>query len=347
MSHESFTYYPTFQIRSKSIIYYNRFEFNGKSQKLLNLKIQATQQLLESVKYSGQVTSGSKKRLTKAISLLIQSTKPRWIKNPVTKKSQYFQLSFITLTIPNQDKAKDAKFTHKNLLEPMLRVLRRRHQLKSYVWKAELQANGSVHYHLTSDIWINHTELRNEWNAILTKNGLLDGYYSENGNYNANSTDIHSVKKVKNMEAYLVKYVTKEYQNSVALNGKVWDCSRNLKASKYWTIEACGHYEDKINKEIEKKNVSYYSTENFTIYQFNGISVKSILNNEDRNAYEWYMQRVANWERERVSATMSVASPSGTSVAFRPPPPRAVVSPPPCSAPLRAGVGHHYQPKLF
>lgn len=277
MDHDGITIFPTLQIRSKSIIYYNRIEWSGRSKKLLNWTPTATQQLIESAKYTGQITNGSRKRLTKAVSLLVQSSQPRWIKNPITGKRHYFQLSFITLTIPKQQKAADSKFTHKHLLEPMLRVLRRRHQLRSYVWKAELQANGSVHYHITSDIFINHTDLRNEWNAILTRNGMLDDYYSEHGHYNANSTDIHSVKKVRNMEAYLVKYVTKEYQNSQALSGKVWDCSLSLKRNRYWTIDACGVYEEILNKAIENKQITAYTSENFTIYTIRNSSVKALL----------------------------------------------------------------------
>lgn len=308
MERDGITIFPTLQIRSKSIIFYNRIEWSGRSKKLLNWTPIATRQLVECSKYTGQMTNGSRKRLTKAVSLLVQSSTPRWIKNPVTGKRHYFQLSFITLTIPKQPKATDARFTHKHLLEPMLRVLRRRHQLKSYVWKAELQANGSVHYHITSDIFINHTDLRNEWNAILARNGMLDGYYSDHGNYNANSTDIHSVKKVRNMEAYLVKYVTKAYQNSKALSGKVWDCSLNLKRNGYWTIDADSSYEQILNKAVDDKQVTSYASDNFTIYTIRNSSVKALLLPKDRGIYSYYLKQIRLWTPQQQSKPETLAT---------------------------------------
>ena len=152
----------------------------------------------------------------------------------------YHKLSFITLTLPPSEKAKDAKFCHKELLQPMLRILREKYKMKSYVWKCELQKNESIHYHLTTELFIPWEQLRQHWNAILRVKGMLDQFIEQYGHNNPNSVDIHSVQKVNDLEAYLVKYISKEYQNSKVLAGKVWDCSRNLKEAKYF-VESLNH----------------------------------------------------------------------------------------------------------
>lgn len=199
-------------------------------------------------RYKGYVTTEMKRRMKKAITLLIQSTPYTWKEHPVTGKLVQHKLSFITLTTPDHDDSRDAKFCHKKLLEPMLRIMRRRFGMKSYIWKCELQGNGQIHYHITCDVFTNHSNLKNEWNALLRKNGLLEDFVKKYGHKNPNSTDIHSVNKVKNLEAYLVKYITKEYQNEDALSGKVWDCSKNLKKANYFRIHIDSAISDYISK---------------------------------------------------------------------------------------------------
>lgn len=187
-------------------------------------------------RYVGFVTDGIKKRMKKCITLLLQSTPTTWKQHPITNKMVQHSISFITLTTPDTDNSRDAKFCHKFLLQPMLRILRNRYQMKSYIWKCELQANGQIHYHVTCDVFTNHSNVKNEWNALLRYNGMLNEFKDKYGHDNPNSTDIHAVNKVKNLEAYLVKYITKEYQNEEKLTGKVWDASKNLKKADYFKI---------------------------------------------------------------------------------------------------------------
>lgn len=245
------------QFRSKSILAYNRFHSvtfgsdqsslgaprsldNGGegriSEFLQSAKHKANAEaLVKREKYTGQMSAGAKKRLTKAISLLIQSSAETWVYNPVTKKTQPHKLSFITLTLPNVELAKDAKFCHKQLLQPMLRIMRDKYKMKSYLWKAELQENESIHYHLTTDLFLPWEQLRQHWNAITRNAGMLNEFRTQYGHDNPNSVDIHAVNKVNDLEAYLVKYISKDYQNEKKLDGKIWDCSKNLKSSKYFS----------------------------------------------------------------------------------------------------------------
>lgn len=239
------------QFRSKSIVCYQQAHgINGSFSRSASFLRNA--ELLKSrKKYTGEITKGAKKRLTKAISLLVQASPEKWIWNPVTKTNQSHKLSFITLTLPDIDAAKDAKFTHKYLLQPMLRILRNKYKMSMYVWKCELQKNDSIHYHLTTELFIPWEQLRQHWNALLRKNGMLEAFQKQYGHDNPNSVDIHSVNKVNDLEAYLVKYISKEYQNSKKLAGKVWDCSKNLKESTYFTTTLTYDLHQQILKEID------------------------------------------------------------------------------------------------
>lgn len=228
---------PILSFRSHGVLYYET-PVDKRSRLLQSQAFLSNASKLQSrERYKGIVTPAVKKRMRKVITLLLQSTPWTYSINPVTQKVVSHKLSFVTLTTPTHPKSYDAKHCHKELLEPLLRHLRLKYHMKSYIWKCELQENKQIHYHVTCDVVIHHRELRDYWNKLLDKHGMLDDFQKEYGHKDPNSTDIHAVHKVDNLEAYLVKYICKEYQNEDAINGKIWDCSKNLKAADYFKIQ--------------------------------------------------------------------------------------------------------------
>lgn len=145
-------------------------------------------------------------------------------------------LSFITLTISSKEQHISAAEGHKKCLEPFLLRARRKFGMRTYIWKAEFQKNGQLHYHITTPSFIKYYELREQWNIVLSKAGLLSQWKGDQ-EQGPNSTDIHAVYKVKNIQAYLTKYLSKE-NPEVTTKGKIWDCSLNLKNAKFFSCPA-------------------------------------------------------------------------------------------------------------
>lgn len=259
------------------------------------------QKLKKREKYTGQITPGAKKRLTKAISLLVQSAPEKWIYNPVSKKNQHHKISFITLTLPNIEAAKDAKFTHKFLLQPMLRILRNKYKMSMYVWKCELQKNGSIHYHITTDLFMPWEQLRQHWNALLAKNGMLEAFQEKYGHSNPNSVDIHSVNKINDLEAYLVKYISKEYQNSDTLAGKVWDCSKNLKEAGYFTATVDHVLHQQILKEIDLGWLQPVYRDRCVILRSRTTDYYQSFSKSVIEAYYLHLTQIPKWESKSQS----------------------------------------------
>lgn len=244
---------PIMSFRSSGVMYY-QVNADHRNRLMSSSKFQENALKLEKrERYLGYVSDGVKKRMKKCITLLLQSTPYKYKTNPVSGRVMAHKVSFITLTTPTHEKSTDAKYCHKHLLEPFLRVLRRKHNLKSYIWKVELQGNGQVHYHITGDTVIHHRELRNIWNGLLDKNSMLCEFEQKYGHKDPNSTDIHNVQKVRNLEAYLVKYICKEYQNETKLNAKIWDCSKNIKENDYFKfqLDTVSH---QIIRQLQKKS---------------------------------------------------------------------------------------------
>lgn len=308
------------QFRSKSIVCYQQphaisGQFSPSAKFVLNIE-----KLKKSAKYTGEITAGAKKRLTKAISLLVQSSAEKWVYNPITKKTVPHKISFITLTLPNVAAAKDAKFTHKNLLQPMLRILRNKYKMTSYVWKAELQKNESIHYHITTELFMPWDQLRQHWNALLNLHGLLDAFRGQYGHDSPNSVDIHSVSKVNDLEAYLVKYISKEYQNSKSLGSKVWDCSKNLKESKYYTTTLTHELHEVLKREIDLGWLQPIYRDRCVILRSRTTDYYQSFSKSIISDYYSHLTSITSWEKPSKSQTQKFTKTSTTALSTTTPP---------------------------
>lgn len=136
------------------------------------------------------------------------------------KKSNGFNqrmITFVTLTIPEDQKHTDKILVKtlvdfidhlkkvkntliQNKLDTGTEILR----LKNYVWRAETTEKGNIHFHLLFDCYVNHITLKRVWNSYLTKLGYKGG---ENG------ANIHNLKNINDVGAYVTKYLTKEPLN--------------------------------------------------------------------------------------------------------------------------------------
>lgn len=221
--------------------------------------------------YSGTMTEGAKKRLIKAIELLLFISPNQIIYNPITNKSQNFRINFITLTFPITPS--DNKIYYQCLVL-FLQWLRDK-KVKSYIWKAELTSKEKrLHYHITTNNFLNYKDIRNHWNKILKEANLLNEFYQKHHHWDANSTDIHAVIKINNLSKYLIKYIVKaihDDENNI-IHGKVWGCSRNLSSNKLWSTE--------INHQTWKK----INTSNFIEnYKNDYVEIFDYMNNNERD----------------------------------------------------------------
>jgi hypothetical protein len=196
------------------------------------------------------------KRMRKAVSLLVQLSPKRRIFNPVINKSHDFSVGFVTLTVADQGKD-DASQVYKKCLAPWLKWAKYR-GVNHYVWKAELQKRGTIHYHIAVNVFLHYQLIRDKWNQCQKKAGYLNSYAKKHGHFRPNSTDVHAIHKINNVEAYLTKYIVKGVGGSIA--GKVWDCSRSLKSAKYYSTELTPKNLDLMRTYCSKEIVGEYST---------------------------------------------------------------------------------------
>lgn len=199
-------------------------------------------------------------RLRNSVNWLVSSAsyKRVWCKRE--QKHFYFKINFITLTIPQQ---KDKDITPTLLQECLhnwLVYARKYLHLRNYVWKIEKGEKGKLHIHITADTFIHYKQVRESWNQIIMKKGLSCSYFNKTGHYNPNSTDVHSVRKVKDVAAYLCKYMSKETGLDKGFDKRIWGCSMLLSAKNKCTcivdsMEAGDVSKCLMNREIRWKNL--------------------------------------------------------------------------------------------
>lgn len=283
-------------------------------------------QSAQKTQYSGGLTSGSRKRLSKAVTLMAQASKPRWIFNDVIKQYQYHHLSFITLTVSCR-KNVSTKFAYDNLLRPFLGWMRDTKGVKTYVWKLEFQTRGQVHYHITVPDFINYAEIRKTWNSLQRKAGILDEYAREYGHFNPNSTDIHAVHSKKNLSSYLLKELGKavdakrviatgmvnsliqageipaeekqkfinEYTgDELKAEGKVWDCSNNLSGCNYFAVPMEAWHMERFEELRAKGQLHEIVQDWWSLIYIKSNSPPDILNPTEQTQMDDYLQTMLN-----------------------------------------------------
>jgi hypothetical protein len=147
------------------------------------------------------------KRLITALNYLIITSPCDYVWCKKLKRHFNFKLNFITLTLSDVQKHSDSDI-YKKLLDPFLQWLSYE-GAKGYVWKAEVQNNGNLHYHITTNLFIHYLHIRDKWNYLQWKAGYLDNYEKIHGDNDANSTDVVSVKNELKAKKYMSKYLIK------------------------------------------------------------------------------------------------------------------------------------------
>ena len=241
----------------------------------------ATDRNLDDNSHTGEMSAQSQKKITAAINWLTACARQKWIPECAEHKGFYFKINFITLSLSANDGSITADNIHKLLLAPFLDYARKTWGLGAYVWKIELQENGNPHIHLTTDTYIHWTKLRNYWNHLQSKLGLTQLYTAKYKDCNfefylkhnpatphasvanrweqwkhsssigfssPNSTDVHSVKNIKDMAAYVCKYMAKNMSEVIQVQGlsamaqptftsRMWGCSQALSKAFKTTVD--------------------------------------------------------------------------------------------------------------
>ena len=279
--------------------------------------------------HQGDLSSKAKRSLTRSVNMMLCGVDERLL----LESKGTDKITFITLTLASsQIKAfhrdsvdfwADDKQIKRECFNQLLTELKELKGVTSYVWKAEKQINGNLHFHLLIDKKICWEWLRERWNALQNKFGFIDRYSEKmrvltKDEYvsmrlkeyknptdkqllqinkawtegvkcnwtNPNSTDIQTLKNIKNVSGYIAKYMskdkghdakktaeyqcqlTKEYELSplvikdmYTIKGRIWQCSRHISKSRHCVTFAEPEYGAELSVMVEKENLKVFEDE--------------------------------------------------------------------------------------
>lgn len=174
--------------------------------------------------------------------------------------------TFTTLTLPAPQMHCD-KIIKRESLNHFLIEMKRRWKVKNFMWKAEAQHNGNIHFHLLTDKYMEWQQIQWMWNRAINRLGYVDWFTHEHNHMNPNSTDIHALKKLNNVTAYFCKYFSKE-GHSRTLCGHQWYASDNVKCLRAPTFVIDNQMWDSMNtlrsRAIPKEKEDQKYSVNFT-----------------------------------------------------------------------------------
>lgn len=179
-------------------------------------------------------------------------------------------LRFVTLTLSAQQIHSDSEIKKKCLF-PFLQLLRDRYGVKNYIWKAEKQKNGNIHFHLILDKYISNRNLQMYWNRYQENLLYISRFEKRLHHRNPPSSEITSVRKLNRISWYLSKEMAKQ-QHQMKVDGKQWDCSNSLLQISAFTTIIDANYDSFLNEITKNKDVNVHFQPYFSI--INMIPVK-------------------------------------------------------------------------
>jgi len=227
---------------------FHEMKFNSQCRSFFYDREKAAIKNFATVKNPFIISKASKKKIMDSINSMYCLSQPRKVEMKTGKIIFNYRLSFVTLTLPSKQIHSDTQIK-KDCLNQFLIELRKNYGVDNYVWKAELQKNENIHFHIILDKYIDFQALRRRWNRIINKLGYVTAYsekfqkinlsqYHATRNrmapcsfeksktayaagerskwLNPNSVDVKSVYSKKDLAVYLSKYITKPVSKNAA-----------------------------------------------------------------------------------------------------------------------------------
>lgn len=272
-------------------------------------KPKKTAPLPQSNKVKGKLSKKARTRLVKAITHIVEIYSHRKKQAKKQGKKYEQEITFITLTLCATQKHTDYHI-RRYMLIPFLSYLLKEEGVTVYVWRAEPQENGNIHFHILANKNICWRKIRSKWNSLQRKEGYIADYKAKFSSMNEdqyiryrggeeeqevkdikkaykyglasnwedpNSSDIHQTGKLKNTIAYMAKYMGKSStEQTREIEGHLWGKCEVIEEMKVLEVALDNKLISFIDKIKENKDNFFKEDLYFSFYW---------LKNADYNSY--------------------------------------------------------------
>ena len=204
---------------------------------------------------------------------------PKILNRTVGEKTYQRKPVFLTLTVPDQN-GRDDREVKNLLLDTLLDNLVSNYGVKMYVWRAEAQLRGAIHFHIALDAFLFHEHVRRLWWNLLNRYGMTGGHDLEHSSRIAWLEVCNDLETIRHeLAGYFgadrddegkIIYKHDREKRVRDIEGNAWGASRNLKYRPLCLDEVCEyteHFADLMREHA--------------LPEANGKTEKAILQNPD------------------------------------------------------------------
>jgi hypothetical protein len=271
-----------YQVRGRKLLKYSQSEFRSeKSKEFIN-------QLNEKKKptYNGEMSESSQKLLKRKIEIWYDGCQEWNNSKNSTLARDLKKLVFITLTLPSSQFHSDKKIKLL-ILKPFFRILRDKYKLTNYVWKAESQANGNIHFHVIVDQYIKRDTISETWNKCCEALQYVSEFEKKFKHRNPPSTQVSVVLDKKGLIGYINKYICKSDSYRL-IEGAVWKASKSVLSLQYFEFVGDSQIDMNLHNKVEEKKITRYDSDNYTIFDLRNENLEEIITPLNASKYDTY-----------------------------------------------------------
>lgn len=172
------------------------------------------------------------------------------------------QLAFITLTYSKDTGVSDVEAKRKHLNTFLIQLCRQYPKAK-YMWRAELQNSGRLHFHIIVNCYVSKEWVSCQWFKIQSRAGYVSMPYSYKAAMASPSTNVQGAKTPRGAINYTLKYICKD-NGAIGAKGRQWGSNIEFNFAKGFVLQC---YQKEFNylaelvehEKIQLKSLDYYT----------------------------------------------------------------------------------------
>jgi hypothetical protein len=218
-------------------------------------------------RYTGAISKNAQKTISKRLHGWVYSMLTAKSNNHKRKRSKRYKPIFVTLTLPAKQQHTDKEIKSK-VLELFIKRLQYHFKVKHYFWRAEVQKNGNLHFHLIFDRYLKKDSISYHWNECLENLGYVTAFEKKHGHRNPPATNVRQLYSNSANIWYLIKYVGKAHKGR-KIEGALFRFSqslRDIKPLKIWLDRTDGL---KLRQFVKDKVSRVFSDDWFSVVYLN------------------------------------------------------------------------------
>jgi hypothetical protein len=226
-------------------------------------------------KYTGTLSARAQKTIDKRLHAWVYTLLSARANRKAKSSARKYIPIFVTLTLPAKQ-VHDDRVIKKKVLELFIKRLQYNCGVTHYFWRAEVQQNGNIHFHMVFDRFIDKHRLSQYWNDALEPLGYIDAFENKHGHRNPPAVNVRKLYSNSANIWYMLKYCGKDSKGR-PIQGAVFRFSRGLIKLKGIRLLLEGRDVQTLRDWVRDKVASVFEDKFFAVIFFDrSYSLKSL-----------------------------------------------------------------------